>query len=270
MDGWVERASGWPLPLVPSAGRCCHSLPDPSPTTPTRAGRAAAGARHLAAAGGGSGVQAGLRRRHRVGRRRGAGTLRCDAVACSPSAQRRQQPASPCSPGACLRCPACPALWPAWCPLAAAVCLPAAAAHLEGALQITIDGAYHSPLGAEDGRPLDSVELSSGAAAGKGQARGTPEGCQTSHGCSASIWVWLALRPLPALPPCRRRRSGGGGGGGVWRRRQAAAAVVRQPQPPRRVGGNPRAGSGGSAAVTCRLLLLAFDLLPIERKGTFL
>jgi hypothetical protein len=37
------------------------------------------------------------------------------------------------------------------------------AAHLEGALQITLDGAYHSPLGAEDGRSLASVEESSGA-----------------------------------------------------------------------------------------------------------
>ena len=35
------------------------------------------------------------------------------------------------------------------------------AAHLEGAQQITIEGCYHSPLGAEDGRALESVQLSS-------------------------------------------------------------------------------------------------------------
>ena len=34
-------------------------------------------------------------------------------------------------------------------------------AHLEGAQQITIEGCYHSPLGAEDGRALESVQLSS-------------------------------------------------------------------------------------------------------------
>ncbi len=32
---------------------------------------------------------------------------------------------------------------------------------MEGAQQITVEGCYHSPLGAEDGRALESVQLSS-------------------------------------------------------------------------------------------------------------
>ncbi|EFN57019.1 hypothetical protein CHLNCDRAFT_21429, partial [Chlorella variabilis] len=37
--------------------------------------------------------------------------------------------------------------------------VPVPSAHLEGALQITMDGCYHSPLGAEDGRALESPRL---------------------------------------------------------------------------------------------------------------
>ncbi|KAI3434819.1 hypothetical protein D9Q98_002876 [Chlorella vulgaris] len=55
--------------------------------------------------------------------------------------------------------------------------VPVPSAHLEGALQITLDGAYHSPLGAEDGRSLASVEESSDdgetAAAAVAMAAGT-------------------------------------------------------------------------------------------------
>ena len=41
-------------------------------------------------------------------------------------------------------------------------CASPPAAHLEGALQLTLDGCYHSPLGAAEGRGLESVEASSG------------------------------------------------------------------------------------------------------------
>ena len=47
-------------------------------------------------------------------------------------------------------------------------CASPPAAHLEGALQLTLDGCYHSPLGAAEGRGLESVEASSGGWVGCG------------------------------------------------------------------------------------------------------
>lgn len=81
--------------------------------------------------------------------------------------------------------------------------VPEPSAHLEGALQITVDGAYHSPLGAEDGRVLESVEQSSddgeAAAAAAVAAGAAPSGRQLrlwygSHSL-LDTWVHVLLQP---------------------------------------------------------------------------
>lgn len=93
-----------------------------------------------------------------------------------------------------LPCCATNALWPP---------SPAFSAHLEGARQITIEGAYHSPLGAsEEGRSLQSVEESSGALVQRelwGAMVCTTRSGKQVHDArptSASICS-VATRPLP-------------------------------------------------------------------------
>lgn len=236
--GSAEPVQVLPVSLrMPAAALCApgpcscsaHPLVDP------RAGRAAAGPRHLAAARGGRGVPAGLRRRRGLGRRRGARALRCGGA-----------------PALLLPVPDAPAC--AACGRVA--CRQQAAAGRSRGRVPSLTSPPHPPpppppCSAPGGRASDHdrgrVPLAAGrrgrAAAGE---RGAQLGCVCGQAGGIAGWrvpCWPALAAVhpcflarSTKPPCsahstlsRRRRGGGGGGGGGGRRRQAAAAVVRQP-----------------------------------------
>ena len=91
--------------------------------------------------------------------------------------------------------------------------LPPAAAHLEGALQLTIEGAYHSPLGAdEDGRSLESVQESSDD--GEAAVVAAVEAGGASGGAAPRLWYgshslideWVhVITGVPAGLPAKQR-----------------------------------------------------------------
>ncbi|PSC73077.1 alpha beta-hydrolase [Micractinium conductrix] len=85
--------------------------------------------------------------------------------------------------------------------------VPVPSAHLEGAQQMTLEGAYHSPLGAsEDGRPIASVQLSSddgeAAVAAAVAAGGTAGGAQARlwYGSHSLLAEWVHVLEAAGSP----------------------------------------------------------------------
>lgn len=83
------------------------------------------------------------------------------------------------------------------------------AAHLEGAQQLTLEGCYHSPLGAEDGRALESVQLSSDdgeAAAVAAVEAGAGRQPRLWYGSHSLIDEWVHVVGQPAAEAAGARR----------------------------------------------------------------
>lgn len=88
-------------------------------------------------------------------------------------------------------------------------CAALCAAHLEGAQQITIEGCYHSPLGAEDGRALESVQLSSDdgeAAAVAAVEAGAGRQPRLWYGSHSLIGEWVHVLGQPEAEAAAARR----------------------------------------------------------------
>jgi hypothetical protein len=105
--------------------------------------------------------------------------------------------------------------------------VPVAAAHLEGSLQLTLDGVYHSPLGAADGAaagavpqvapaPHDSDDYGAAAAAQAAQAAQAAPGPRLWYGSPGVLerWVGVLGGPQAASEVAAAMASGGAAAGG--------------------------------------------------------